>query len=498
MARNELASYMMRKRTSSTAEAEGSKDSEGFAGSNTVTTTARPLLPPPLDDEYKCSKCYVVDGCMLYRKVLYSSFCLCKLPTQPLHPLLLQAVDPPMPTHTIPVFALKTAHLTPAHCAFFKKWEALVSMEEQDVVRFRRELWTMGAEERERRGRCFGGMRMVGSVLGEAVGDVETGSDHRLDGARGVRYVYRFVRAGLSMRATGAGTGPGLAKKTTFDKRTASLLNGSISPGDAITLSIEPAVPGLIALARGFVVRLEEGFIDVGFEREVDLEGVVARTRRYADGGEGGGSGGGRGGNSTAAGTTGTTSGVTYAPQRNSIVCRLDKDEFGSGLGRIRDNLARLFYVNGDAKRRSLVVDLAPPSFDKDDKYHHHPAFDSPGSSLVLPGPKRGSDPPLPPHLNSTQHHALRKVLTARDYALILGMPGTGKTTTVAAIIDVLVGRGKTVLLASYTHSAVDSILMKLGGAGYRVLRLGSLDKVSEEGGGNNFSAVWGLSPISS
>ena len=59
MARNELASYMMRKRVGRIA-------GEGSGG-----PTGRPFLPPTLDDDYKCSKCYVVDGCMLYRKVLY-------------------------------------------------------------------------------------------------------------------------------------------------------------------------------------------------------------------------------------------------------------------------------------------------------------------------------------------------------------------------------------------------------------------------------------------
>lgn len=41
-------------------------------------------------------------------------------------------------------------------------------------------------------------------------------------------------------------------------------------------------------------------------------------------------------------------------------------------------------------------------------------------------------------------------------------MPGTGKTTTIACLVQVLVARGNTVMLASYTHSAVDNILLKL------------------------------------
>lgn len=65
-------------------------------------------------------------------------------------------------------------------------------------------------------------------------------------------------------------------------------------------------------------------------------------------------------------------------------------------------------------------------------------------------------------NLNSDQRKAIRKVLTAQDYALILGCPGAGKTHTIACLVRALVSLGKSVLLTSYTHSAVDNILLKL------------------------------------
>ena len=64
--------------------------------------------------------------------------------------------------------------------------------------------------------------------------------------------------------------------------------------------------------------------------------------------------------------------------------------------------------------------------------------------------------------LNVDQRKAVTKVLSAQDYALVLGMPGTGKTTTIAFLVRILVSLGKSVLLTSYTHSAVDNILLKL------------------------------------
>lgn len=54
------------------------------------------------------------------------------------------------------------------------------------------------------------------------------------------------------------------------------------------------------------------------------------------------------------------------------------------------------------------------------------------------------------------------QILTAKDYALILGMPGTGKTSTMVHAVKALLLRGASILLTSYTNSAVDNLLVKL------------------------------------
>jgi DNA replication ATP-dependent helicase Dna2 len=51
------------------------------------------------------------------------------------------------------VFNDKTEHLTQKHALFFEKWEKLISLEEQDLARFRREIWTLTSEMREKLGR---------------------------------------------------------------------------------------------------------------------------------------------------------------------------------------------------------------------------------------------------------------------------------------------------------------------------------------------------------
>ncbi|KAH6581242.1 hypothetical protein BASA60_002519 [Batrachochytrium salamandrivorans] len=68
--------------------------------------------------------------------------------------------------------------------------------------------------------------------------------------------------------------------------------------------------------------------------------------------------------------------------------------------------------------------------------------------------------------------------MRAQDYALILGMPGTGKTTVIGHILKLLIQSGKSILLTSYTHSAVDNILLKIKDTGIAFLRMGDIGKV--------------------
>lgn len=71
------------------------------------------------------------------------------------------------------------------------------------------------------------------------------------------------------------------------------------------------------------------------------------------------------------------------------------------------------------------------------------------------------------------------RVGLCRDYALILGMPGTGKTTTIASLIHVLLAMGLRVLVTSYTHTAVDNILLKLQAMAIPFLRVGNPSAVA-------------------
>ncbi|XP_039281622.1 DNA replication ATP-dependent helicase/nuclease DNA2-like [Nilaparvata lugens] len=79
--------------------------------------------------------------------------------------------------------------------------------------------------------------------------------------------------------------------------------------------------------------------------------------------------------------------------------------------------------------------------------------------------------------LNKCQMQAVLQALSTQHYLLIKGMPGTGKTETLVTLVELLAKLGKSVLVTSHTHSAIDNILRRLS-ADIDILRLGSISKV--------------------
>ncbi|PWA69914.1 DNA replication helicase [Artemisia annua] len=157
-------------------------------------------------------------------------------------------------------------------------------------------------------------------------------------------------------------------------------------------------------------------------------------------------------------------------------VWRIDKDEFTASFATMRFNLIQMFLQDDRSSHlRSMIVDLHAPRYDGGCIFSQDPAVSYIWSEKTL---------------NDDQRKAILKILTAKDYTLILGMPGTGKTSTMVHAVKALLMRGASILLTSYTNSAVDNLLIKLKSQGIDFIRIGRVEAVHEEIRGHCINAA--------
>ncbi|KAB8339331.1 hypothetical protein FH972_022264 [Carpinus fangiana] len=355
-------------------------------------------LPPMVNDTRKCGHCYAKTSCFLYHRLVENG----------------NGETSGMRDK----FDAVTKHLKPAHQEFFRKWDHLLTKEESEIMKFRRELWTMMSIEREKLGRAFANV-----VL-------EPGSGSEvIDGNKINRFHYSFHKLDVS---------------PTF-----SFTESQLTVGEPIVVSDER---GHYALAKGYVTGILKTRITVAVDRLLKN----ARTRLP---------GFNLDRNQVFSGVTDSAGLEPTISQSSPMLYRLDKDEFSNGMATVRNNLVQIMTEDAFGSRniRELIVD------------GKEPVFKAVASAYTLSGPQSQLD------INEDQRGAIEKIMCAEDYALVLGMPGTGKTTTIAHIIRALVSQGKSVLLTSYTHTAVDNILLKIKNDNISVLRLGAIAKVHPE-----------------
>ncbi len=83
--------------------------------------------------------------------------------------------------------------------------------------------------------------------------------------------------------------------------------------------------------------------------------------------------------------------------------------------------------------------------------------------------------PPTP-----SQLEAFRKGVSSKDYTLVLGPPGTGKTTVIINWVRAMVENGLRILVTSQNNKAVDNVLERLVEQdGVKCIRLGNENKVT-------------------
>ena len=215
------------------------------------------------------------------------------------------------------------------------------------------------------------------------------------------------------------------------------LLKTDISIGDPIVIS---AMPKFFALAKGFLSQILGNTIEVLVDRDAQsLYQRICEIRK-----------------------------IPFVPG----AFRIDKDEMSSGYRFVRGSLISLCMNKTYARLRDLIIHGKPPIFS-----------DSHLSLVELKTVDKICDKF---NFNKAQRSAIDKAIRAKDYSLILGMPGTGKSTLLAVLIFILYRvLGKRVLISAYTHNAVDNILIKLrdsfgdtGADAVPFVRLGNMDKI--------------------
>lgn len=140
----------------------------------------------------------------------------------------------------------------------------------------------------------------------------------------------------------------------------------------------------------------------------------------------------------------------------------VDKHESQSFASFNYTNLAQLLApTERAAGLRSIVVGRAQP------KQHK-----------VLPRIIGSQGGPMLRPLNKVQQAAALRALTTSTHLLIKGLPGTGKTQTLVAIVRLLHLLEKSVLITAQTHSAVDNLLLRLLPHKLPLLRLGSSARI--------------------
>ncbi|MFB6173907.1 MAG: AAA domain-containing protein [Halobacteriales archaeon] len=143
-------------------------------------------------------------------------------------------------------------------------------------------------------------------------------------------------------------------------------------------------------------------------------------------------------------------------------------ERLGGGVGDADDGRGPEIVVTADEPVELHRIDVYPSELSTDrmlTALHDAVLTQSPAEKDVLFGRRepefRDVEETFVPN-NDAQDEAVRLSVGCEDCALIHGPPGTGKTYTLAHVVQALVERGERVLLSAFTNRAVDNALEAL------------------------------------
>lgn len=401
------------------------------------SSTSAQVFPPMIRMRRECERCFQVDECVLHHAAVENGSGESS------------GLDE--------FFTGKTGHLTDADFAYFKKWTYMIDLEQQHAEKNLRSLWLQVGWKREKvheSGTCVADLRLVSDE--PALSDTDA------------KRKLRFCRD--PRRRTVTDSVPSFEEiRFRVDERV--ILSAESYDGSAM----------LVHIAKGKVTAIERDQIII--EAFQSVPSIV-------------------------------TSGQSSVGR--DFTWRLDKDAIMSGLSRAKENLVRLFigpppeaivagtrvtsrpeiYAaiqsavvsgempdHGDTRRRNLIVHLSRPRFKSNrvtelvtQHFNNYRSTSEHDAMVVMAQGKALLDEFF--LLNIDQQRAIHRVLNTLDYALVLGMPGTGKTSTIAFAVRILLYLDFSVLVTSYTHSAVDNLLLKLLEHKVPMLRVGNATQV--------------------
>jgi DNA replication ATP-dependent helicase Dna2 len=264
-----------------------------------ISNRQRHILPPMIKDSHVCSKCNIKSACFLYHKAIENGT--------------------PEDSGEFELFNGAIAHLGENHIEFFRKWDELIKLEEEDVSQIRPQIWNTSSSNR----------------------------DHTQ-----VLYNMHLDLSSVTEYSGSTGLCQLSCKFFQIDCKERSILDTQFCINDYVVVSSEQ---GHYALATGFVTEIASDYICLSLDKkpcggpkqesDFDIEschsflGLQDRTKKEKL-------------RKNPLGFDLTT--TSY---------RIDRDELTSSIKLVRQNLVSLLMDASNKRLRQLIIDLDAPRY---------------------------------------------------------------------------------------------------------------------------------------